>query len=411
MEKADATKRRILIVDDEPSVGHLLSERLSSEGFECRTCLSGEAALEALARETFDAILSDMRMPGMSGLELLREVHKKYPQTTFLMGTAEDDIRVGIQAMKHGAADYLLKPFQLEMVSKSVDRALEKKRLEKELENYRLHLEELVEQRTKQLQAAMKRIELTYDETLEALGGAVDLRDNETAGHSRRVTLYCFEMAKGLGCAEDELKQIARGAYLHDIGKIGVPDAILLKPGKLTDEETEMMQTHARIGYELVSHIAFLAPAAQIVLTHQERYDGTGYPQGLMGKEIPLVARIFAVADTLDAMTSDRPYRRALPYSAAREEIIRESERQFDPQVVQVFLSIPEKVWGDIRLEVASRKAHQSMLKPEGFQASPKTNPLLGEWPEPKALTGQPPSREQPKDTSRPWGTREKGGS
>src|SRR2546425_6693941 len=197
----------------------------------------------------------------------------------------------------------------------------------------------------------MKRSEMTYDETLEALGAALELRDTDTAGHSRRVSLYCLELARPMGCSNEQLKEIARGAYLHDIGKIGIPDAILLKPGKLTEQEMAIMQTHARIGYELVHRIAFLAPAAEIVLTHQERYDGTGYPQRLSKNQIPIGSRIFAVADTLDAMTSDRPYRRALPFSAAREEIIRESGRQFDPEVVKVFLSLPQTVWEEIRLE------------------------------------------------------------
>ncbi len=199
----------------------------------------------------------------------------------------------------------------------------------------------MVEQRTKQLMAAMRRIELTYDETLEALAAALDLRDNDTAGHSRRVTLYSLEMAQRLNFSSDQLKQLERGAYLHDIGKIGIPDSILLKPSKLTPEETAVMQAHVRIGYELMSRVAFLSSAAQIVLTHQECYDGTGYPQGLAGEEIPLGARIFAVADTLDAILSDRPYRRGRPYSVARAEIaarvgeaIRPSSRRrvpFDP--------------------------------------------------------------------------------
>src|ERR1019366_93217 len=143
----------------------------------------------------------------------------------------------------------------------------------------------------------------------------------------------------------DQLKQLERGAYLHDIGKIGIPDLILLKPGKLTPEETAIMRTHVRIGYELMSRVAFLSSAAQVVLTHQECYDGTGYPQGLVGEEIPLGARIFAISDTMDAMMSDRPYRRGRPYSVVRAEIERESGRQFDPQVVAVFLSIPEEAW------------------------------------------------------------------
>jgi HD-GYP domain-containing protein (c-di-GMP phosphodiesterase class II) len=164
-------------------------------------------------------------------------------------------------------------------------------------------------------------------------------------------------MAKAMGCSGEQLKHIERGAYLHDIGKIGIPDAILLKPGKLTRDEWDVMETHARIGYELVSRITFLAPSAEIVLTHQERYDGTGYPQKLAGKDIPVGARIFAVADTLDAMTTDRPYRKALPFSVARDEILRESGRQFDPEVVRIFSSIPQKVWEGIRLGASiSRK-------------------------------------------------------
>jgi response regulator RpfG family c-di-GMP phosphodiesterase len=276
--------------------------------------------------------------------------------------------------MKQGAADYLMKPFQLETVMAGIVRALEKKRLERELENYRQNLEQMVEQRTKQLQAAMRRIEVTYDETLQALGGALDLRNPATAGHCQRVNRYCLDLAKALHCPAGQLKQIARGSYLHDIGKIGIPDGILFKESKLTAEETEVMRTHARIGYDLVSRIAFLAPAAEIVLTHQERYDGTGYPQGLVGDEIPLGARIFAVADTLDAMTSDRPYRRALSFEAARAEIVRNSGRQFDPEVVRAFLAIPEEVWNSTLYDVAGRRPKVRPIAlsrvPEGQAAS-----------------------------------------
>ncbi len=349
----ESPKGRILIVDDEPSVGALLKERLVMEGYSCHACTSGEQALKAMEQESFEVVISDVRMPHMSGLALLEEAHKKYPRSAYLMATAEDDVRVGVQAMKHGAVDYLVKPIQLDSLVASVNRALEIKRLELELEEYRQNLERMVGDRTKQLQTAMKRIELTYDETLRALGAALDLRDTETAGHSERVSRYTLEMAQAMECSADELRQIARGSYLHDVGKIGIPDAILLKEGKLTPEEVEIMQRHVRIGYDLVCRVAFLAPAAAIVLTHQERYDGTGYPQGLVGNEIPIGSRIFAVADTLDAMTSDRPYRRALPFATAREEIVRESGRQFDPTIVKSFLGIPEQVWGRIRLEVA----------------------------------------------------------
>lgn len=365
-------KGRVLVLDDESAVCELLSERLSIEGYVCQACSSAKEALAVMEQESFDVVLSDIRMPGMSGMEFLASAHQRYPHSAYLMVTAEDDLRVGIQAMKEGAQDYLVKPIQLDAVLVSVQRALDVKRMERELEDHRRHLEEMVQARTKQLQAAMRRIELTYDETLQALGAALDLRDTETAGHSERVRRYCLEIASLLGCSSEELTHISRGAYLHDIGKIGVPDSILLKEGKLTPEEMAIMQTHARIGYDLVCRIAFLAPAAAIVLTHQERYDGTGYPQGLMGNEIPVGSRVFAVADTLDAMTSDRPYRRALPMAAARAEVQRESGRQFDPEVVRVYLSIPEQTWETIRLEVASHRSAVRVMPESPFHPGPK---------------------------------------
>ena len=364
---------RVLLVDDEPPVWELLGEKLGRSGFHWRGCSCGEEALGLLEREHFDAVISDLNMPGMTGLNLLKETRKKYPRLAFLMATGEDDLRVAVEAMKQGSDDYLVKPFHLDAAVGSVRRALEKKQMELELEKYREHLEEIVDQRTRQLQIAVKRIEHTYDDTLEALGAALDLRDTETAGHSRRVSLYCLEIARAMGCTSEQLKTIARGAYLHDIGKIGIPDSILLKEGKLSPEETTVMQTHVRIGYELLSRIPFLVAAAEIVLAHQERYDGTGYPQGLMGEEIPLGARIFAVADTLDAMTSDRPYRQALPFSTAREEVLHESGRQFDPDVVRVFLSLPEQVWENIRRTVAGVRGRMMRPAPGG------PRPLVGE--------------------------------
>ncbi len=340
---------RILVVDDEPAICNLLKGVLHQKGFNVDSCLSGKAAVALMQAVRFDAIISDLNMPDMSGLELLEFVKKEHGHAAFLMATGEAAIRIGIRAMKEGADDYILKPFQLDAVVASLHKALDKKRLERENAEYKARLEEMVDQRTIQLTAALKRIELTYDDTLEALGAALDLRDNETAGHSRRVTSYCEAMARKMGVKGEDLKQIIRGAYLHDIGKIGIPDAILLKPGKLDEEERAIMENHVRIGYDLVKRVLFLAPAADIVLTHQERWDGTGYPQGLVGEEIPLGSRIFAVADTLDAMTSDRPYRRALPFERAEREIADYAEKQFDPKVVDVFLELGKQFWEDHR--------------------------------------------------------------
>lgn len=188
-----------------------------------------------------------------------------------------------------------------------------------------------------------KHLATVYDEVILAFGQAIDLRDNETAGHSLRVTRYSTEISTAMGCTVQELERFARGAYLHDIGKIAIPDAILHKPGKLTQSEMEVMMSHAWIGFNIVSRVSFLASCAEIVLSHHERFGGGGYPHNLSGEKIPLGARIFSVADTLDAITVDRPYRKAAPFSVARDEIVRESGRQFDPRVVQAFLSIPER--------------------------------------------------------------------
>ncbi len=363
MEK-NTLKGNVLAVDDDPGISNLMRDKLTREGFSCLNCSSGEEALEVLQHETFDVVITDLLMPGISGLQLIEEARKTHPRSAFLIVTGVDDIRVGIDAMKLGADDYLVKPFPLDALVASVGRALIQKGLKLEVEKYRESLEEMVDQRTKQLQAAMKRIELTYDETLEALGAALDLRDNETGGHSRRVSLYCLEMARAYGCSPEQLKQIARGSYMHDIGKIGIPDSILLKPGKLTADERAVMESHARVGYELVNRVAFLASAAEIVLAHQERFDGTGYPQGLVGEEIPLGARIFSVADTLDAMTSDRPYRSALSFAIAQAEITRESGRQFDPDVVRVFLVLPISIWQEIRQRSASLRVIRGAGEP-----------------------------------------------
>ena len=336
---------RILIVDDDPAVCTLLVEGLSAEGFECRAVASGAEAIKLLESERFDALISDLRMAGVSGLALLETARTKYPWMSFLIATGVDNVRVGLDAMKQGADDYILKPFRLNTVSLAVKRAIEKKRLGIEVEAYRERLGDMVLERREQLRAAIKgiqqtydEIQETYDETLKGLGAAMALRNHETTHHADRVAHYCLEIAKASNCTPDQLTQIKRGSYLHDIGKIGIPDAILNKPGKLTPEELTVMQTHSRIGYELVCHIPFLTPAAEIVLAHHERFDGSGYPQGLKGNDIPLGARIVAVANAFDVMVNDQPYRRAGSFEDAVAEIRRCSGTQFDSKVAALFL-------------------------------------------------------------------------
>ena len=351
---------RVLIVDDEVSVRKVMAAVLAQLGLPCETAANGDEALHILETHRIDAVISDLQMPGMSGMELLAKVKQIYPRIVFLVVTGVGDIRVGIQAMRQGADDYLVKPLQVDanIVLASLTRALHVKRLEQEVENYRHHLEEIVAEQTQQLREALRRIERTYDHTLEVLGAAIDLRDSPTAGHSRRVFLYSIEIAKAMGGLESQMRNIAMGTWLHNIGKLAIPDAILLKPGPLSYQERQIMQRHVRIGYDLVKGIPFLADAAEIIFAHHERCDGSGYPRGLKTEEIPTGARIFAVADTFDAMTSDRPYRRALPFQASREVIEQEAGKQYDSQVARVFLSIPNETWEVIRRETAAIQAY-----------------------------------------------------
>jgi response regulator RpfG family c-di-GMP phosphodiesterase len=345
---------RVLIVDDEPAVRKMLGVMLSQAGIANESAGNAQAALDVLPSRRFSAVISDLRMPGLSGLELLAEVQRKYPELVFLVATGVDDVRVGVHAMRQGADDYLVKPFQLDMVLASLERAFQKKALQQELENYRRHLEEMIAKRTQQLQTAIAQLEHSYSATLEALGSAIDLRDGPTAGHSRRVFWYSIKIAQGIGGLEKEVRNLGMGAWLHDIGKLATPDGILLKPGALTPQEREVMERHVQTGYDLVKSIPFLADAAEIILAHHERWDGSGYPRGLKAEEIPLGARIFAVADSFDAMTSDRPYRSAIPFEAARDEIQREAGKLFDRTVVNVFLTIAVNEWAAIREEAAS---------------------------------------------------------
>src|SRR5712664_3233504 len=340
---------KILVVDDEEAIREVVSTMLQAQGFECAAVGNGRIALDYLQKNSIDLVLSDMVMPEMDGLRLVEWLRKAEPDVPVIMVTAMHDLSIALDAIRGGAYDYILKPFEKDQLYLSVRRALEHRRLVLENRNYQRNLEKLVEERTGQLQGALEQLERSYDDTLEALGGALDLKDAETEGHCKRVTAFTIAIAKAMDVEPALLPQIARAAFLHDIGKMAIPDHILRKPGPLTPEERDIMRTHCEIGYNMVKRIPFLREAAEIVLSLQEYFDGTGYPRGLRGEEIPLGARIFAVADALDAMISDRPYRKALPISHAREEIQRCSGTQFDPTVVEVFLGMPGTLWNELR--------------------------------------------------------------
>src|SRR5258707_9914564 len=347
---------RILVVDDEETIREIVSSMLTTAGYKCQQAASGMEALALLeSGEEFELMLSDLMMANLDGIGLLERTKERFPEMPVVMVTAVHDISVALAAIRNGAYDYLLKPFEREQLLATVRRALENRRLKQENRAYQTGLESLVAARTEQLRKALGHLERSYDITLEALGDALDKKDAETEGHSKRVTAFTIAIARAMGLSKDQITVIARGAFLHDIGKMAVPDAILRKPGKLTPDEILVMQEHCYHGYEILKKIPFLVEAAEIVYAHQEKYDGTGYPRGLKGDEIPLGARIFSVADTLDAITSDRPYRPAQTVGAAREEIKKGSGRQFDPSVVRTFLVIPEDFWAGLRNDIDSQ--------------------------------------------------------
>jgi putative nucleotidyltransferase with HDIG domain len=328
----------------------------------------GQEAITHIEQDPpYDLVLSDLTMLGVDGTGLLERMRRALPDTPLLVLTLSHDVEAALAAVRQGAYDYLLKPFEKDELLTKVKRAVDYRRLVQQNAMYKQDLEHLVSARTGMLNQAIADLERSYDITLEALGDALDLKDAETEGHSKRVTAFTIALARGAGIAPQQIPVVARGAFLHDIGKMAIPDAILLKPSKLHAEEQKVMREHCARGYQMLRKIPFLQEAAEIVYSHQEHYDGSGYPRGLKGEQIPLGARIFAVADTLDAITSDRPYRKAKSFSAARQEIKRCAGTQFDPKVVEIYLSLPDQLWEDLRAEISqpAKKASTLQLEPK----------------------------------------------
>jgi putative nucleotidyltransferase with HDIG domain len=344
---------RVLIVDDDELILKALSRILESAGYEPRSYLTPEDALERLQADDPVVVISDYMMPGLDGIAFLKLTREKTPGAVRILCTAAEDFRVALQAVNSGEVFRIIsKPWHQPELLATVHQAAEAARLRREnerltgevqrqngkLREINLRLEEMVRARTQAL--------------LEGFIAALDYRDAETQWHSRRVSLYAKRLAQALGIAEPELTVIEHGALLHDIGKIGVRDRVLLKDGPLDQDEWRDMRRHPELGWALVRRVDYLVPASDIVLQHQERWDGSGYPAGLTGDQIVIGARIFHVVDTLDAITSDRPYRKSRPFADARSEIMRCAGTQFDPRVVEAFLSVPEEDWERIRLDV-----------------------------------------------------------
>ncbi|MDR3581393.1 MAG: response regulator [Oryzomonas sp.] len=335
----------ILIVDDEEMIRELLVSALIQEGYVCHLASNVDEALNVLSEHPVDMVISDIMMPGKSGVELLRDIKKVDADIAVLMVTGLSDMNTALECIRLGADDYISKPFSINRVFLTVKNLIERRMLAIDKKNYQISLEFKVLEQTEQIRRTMNDLHKAYDHTLTALVRALDAREKEVGSHSERVMNYTLLMAAKLGIYGNDLEQLAKGALLHDIGKIGISDNILLKPGALNDDEWIDMRRHPQVGYAILSEIEFLKGPAEIILTHHERFDGIGYPKGLKGEQIPIGSRIFALVDTLDAMTSHRPYRRALPFDAVISEVNTFRGSQFDPDIADLFLSISRTQW------------------------------------------------------------------
>jgi putative nucleotidyltransferase with HDIG domain len=356
-------KPLLLIVDDEVEVRGVLCDLLG-EKYECSEAASAEEALFHLQERNYQLVISDITMSGMTGLEMIPHAKVMSPDTVIVMISGMQTIESAINALRLGAFDYLMKPFDLRQAEAAVARALEHHELLTAKRRYENHLEELVDQRTAELDRALDSLENAYRSTLRALTAALETRDAETHGHSERVVTFSLRLGREYGLTAAEMKALEFGSLLHDIGKIGVPDAILRKPAKLTEEEWVRMREHPMHGQQILRGIKFLEGAARVVAQHHEKWDGSGYPLGLRTEDIDICARIFSVADAFDAITSDRVYRKGRPYQAAADELNEWSGRQFDPKVVEAFHRVPQEDWDELRRRSLERKAPETEWQP-----------------------------------------------
>ena len=353
---------RFLIVDDDPTITEALGKIVGALGYEV---ILHSDPIEAVKETDFDVVLTDFMMPGLSGVELLRSLRNRNTEAVRLLITAANDFKVAMQAVNEGEVFRIIsKPWTLQELRTAANQAVDYLRLKRE----RDRLQRELAQRNAELTQLNATLEQQVTERtsglLEGMIRALDYRDTETQWHSWRVARCTRRIAEEYGITGDALVHIEQGALLHDIGKIGVRDSILLKPGPLTPDEWVEMKKHPELGYRMLKNISYLRPAAEIVYQHQEKWNGTGYPRGLKGEDIVIGARLFCIADTMDAITSDRPYRKGTPLEGALTEIKRLAGTQFDPKAVEVFLSIPPSEWVRIRDEIALLESNDKRPQP-----------------------------------------------
>jgi putative two-component system response regulator len=351
---------KILIVDDEPDIGRIISSWLSMAGYGCVTATTGEQALELLQSQSFQLVVSDIMMPGMSGIDLLTFIKDLFPEVAVILVTGVDDRKTAIMTLELGAYGYVIKPFDRNEILINVANALERRRLTLMSREYEQSLESEVREKTREIREREEEIVLR-------LISASGFRDDETGAHIRRIGLYASVIAKDIGWNQDSVSDIRLAAAMHDVGKIGIPDSILLKPGKLTSEEFEVMKKHTTIGAQLLgsSNIPLLHMAKEIALSHHEKWDGSGYPDGLVGEAIPDSGRIVALADVYDALVMDRVYRPAFPEPEALAMMTSNKGTYFDPRMFDRFMDLLPEI-RRIRLEVQDEDSAQPDLAKYG---------------------------------------------
>jgi putative two-component system response regulator len=347
-EKVNAAKATILVVDDTPMIVRLVRDLLEPQNYACEVAMNTQQARELLAEKEFDLILTDVNMPpGDSGLELVRDVVRDHPDTATIIVTAIDNPDTSTLALEMGAYGYVIKPFNNNELLINVTNALIRRKLTIENRNNQTKLEREVVGRTKELMKAIQQLESTQkhlrrsqEETIQRLAKAAEFRDNETAQHIRRMSNYCELLGQKLGLDDDRVELLRMASPMHDIGKIGTHDSILLKDGQHTEEEFEIMKQHAEIGFRILSgsDSELLNLGAIIAWTHHEKFDGTGYPRGLAGEDIPLEGRITAVSDVFDALTSKRVYKPAFTVEESIGLMKEQRGKHFDPDLLDLFL-------------------------------------------------------------------------
>jgi putative two-component system response regulator len=343
MAPLDGDSERILVIEDDPQELKLLTRLLDQAGYRCSAAADAAEADELVARQRFDLLLADVHLPGESGLQLVKRVLGKYPQTAAVMVTGSDDPALANNAIEIGTYGYIMKPFARNEVLIGVKHAICRQKLAIENAAQRETLEQIVRARTAALERSTTRLKLSREETIRRMSRAVEYRDEETGGHTERMSAYCAMLAAKLGL---DVESIRIASPLHDVGKVALPDHILLRPGALTPEERDEMERHTWIGHQILSGSgsALLELGATIALTHHEKWDGSGYPRRLAGNAIPLEGQVAAVADVFDALTSHRPYRPAFSIEKAVEIMRAERGHHFDPRLVDLFLENIDEV-------------------------------------------------------------------